>query len=73
MRGKKENVSPGQGLSHRHGHEQLLSKLLLSKGHSTACDNDALPALVLDLSNLMNSNDNLYLATKLDLSSAPAQ
>ena len=52
----KENVSPGQGLSHRHRHQEFLSKLLLSEGDSTACDNDALPALVLDLSDLTKSS-----------------
>ena len=67
MGGKKENVSPWQGLSHRHGHKQLLSKLLLSEGHSTACHNDALPALVLDLGNLINSSDILDLSNKASL------
>ena len=41
-----------------------MSKLLLSKGHSTACHNDALPALVLDLGDLTNPNENLGFSSK---------
>ena len=41
-----------------------MSKFLLSEGHSTACHNDALPALVLDLGDLTNPNDNLDFSNK---------